>query len=266
MLASVYVAGLWLLVTGVMGYAARRDYTANDQRQADQENAGTYESQFQEAAQKQAAQATASIGDRAGVQSQARQAAGILKELLGLVSQTPKANPKVVSGLTRDVAQLSSGLDAIADSHNDKEFTAAVFDMCDQDSMQASTRLGPLVFELGERIKTNPPAHVPSDQVTTWALYLESLGETLVRIPRQCHHVHEAMARLKAQAKEQGEPQEAKRHRDASMLMLCLAAGMLAPSPNRFQMGTEARLGYAFQRCQMGGESSHEDQKPDTED
>jgi hypothetical protein len=266
MLASIYVAGLWLLVIGVTGCATRGEYTADGQRQADQETADTHESQFQEVARQQAAEATASIRDRARVESQARQAAGILKGLLGLVSHTPNANQKVVSGLTLDVAQLSSGLDAIADSHNDKEFTAAVFEMCDKDSMQASTRVGPLLFGLGERIGSNPPANVPSDQVTTWAQYFEGLGETLIRIPRQCHHIQEAIAQFKAQAKAQDEPQRTKRHRDASMVMLCLAAGMLAPSPNRYPMGTGTRFGYAFERCQMDGEPFHEDQKDDTED
>jgi hypothetical protein len=264
MSASIYVAGLWLLVVGVTGCAARRDYAADGQRQ-DQDTSDTYESRFQEVARQQATEATASIGDRARVQSQARQAAEILKGLLGVASRTPNANPKVVSDLTRDVAQLSSGLDAIADSHNDKEFTAAVIDMCDQDSMQASTRVGPLLFGLGERIGTNPPANVPSDQVTTWSRYFQSLGETLMRIPRQCHHIHEAIAQFKAQAKAQADPQKTKRQ-NASMVMLCLAAGMLAPSPNRYQMGTGTRLGYAFERCEMDRESSHEDQKRDSED
>jgi hypothetical protein len=263
MLASIYVAGLWLLVIGVTGCAARRDNTADGQHQPDQETAGTYQSQLQEVARQQMAEATGSSGDRPAVQSEARQAAGVLKGLLGLVSRIPKADPKVVSGLTRDVAQLSSGLDAIADSHDDKEFTAAVFDMCDPDSVQASARVGPLLFGLGEHIRTNPPAKVPSDQVTTWAFYYESLGETLIRIPRQCHQVQQAIAQLKAQAKEQGNPQRAKRRREVSMLMFCLAAGMLAPSPNRYQMGTAARLGYAVQQCQMDGEAHHVDEKHD---
>ena len=124
---SLYVAGLWLLLTGAISCAARRDYAADGQGLRDRQAAGTYQSQFQETAQLQADEATASIGDRSTVQNEARQAAGVLKGLVGLVMRLPNANPRVVSGLTRDVAQLSTGLDAIADSHNDQEFTAAVF-------------------------------------------------------------------------------------------------------------------------------------------
>jgi hypothetical protein len=255
-MSAIHVAGLWLLlIVGLMSCSARRDYAADGQGQAGHASADSYQNQFGPAAQQQADNATASVGDRPRVQSQARQAAEVLKGLVGLVLQLPNTNPKVVSGLTQDVAQLSSGLDAIADSHSDQEFTAAVFGVCEADSLQACSRLGPLLFGLGTRVRIKPPANVPADQVIAWAQYLESLGETLVRVPRQCHRAQEAIAEAKAQAGGQAGSLKStgvhsRRRRVASNLMLCMAAGMLAPSPNRFQLSTPARIGYAVQQCQ----------------
>ena len=87
--------------TGAISCAARHDYTADGQGLVDPQPAGTYESRFQQTAQHQAGQATASIGDRSEVQNEARQAAGVLKGLVGLILQFPNANPRVVSGMTR---------------------------------------------------------------------------------------------------------------------------------------------------------------------
>jgi hypothetical protein len=253
---SIYVVGMWLLLTGAASCAARRDYMADGQRQVPQQTAETYESVLQSTAHQQAAEATASIGDRPDVQNEARQAAGVLKGLVGLILQLPKANPQVVSGLTRDVAQLSSGLDAIADSRNDQEFTAAVFGMCEQGPMQASARVGPLLIGLGASIRTNPPANAPSYQVTAWTRYFDSLGETLVRIPQQCRDAQKALAEFEARNLAQAEEQtkaaqiQADRTRAATMMLFCIAGGMLAPSSNRNPIGAAPRLGRALQQCQ----------------
>jgi hypothetical protein len=252
---SIYVAGLWILLTGVISCAARHDYTADGQRQVHQQTADAYESGFQQTAQQQAAEATASIGDRPEVRDEARQAAGVLKGLVGMIVQLPNANPQVVSGLTRDIAQLSTGLDGIADSHNDQEFTAAVFGMCEPEPMQASARVGPLLIGLGARIRINPPANAPIDQVTGWARYFDRLGETLVRIPQQCRLARQAIAQAKAQVQAQPEAQDlpkipAKRHHEATMILLCIAGGMLAPSSNRYPIGPAPRLGRGLEQCQ----------------
>ncbi len=249
---SIYVAGLWLLLTGAIGCAARHSYAADGQRQVHQQTADADEGGFQQTAQQQAAEATTSIGDRPEVRNEARQAAGVLKGLIGMIVQLPQSNPQVVSALTRDVAQLSTGLDAIADSPSDQEFTAAVFGLCEPEPMQASARVGPLLIGLGARIRTNPPANAPIDQVNGWAQYFDRLGETLVRIPQQCRLALEAIAQVKAQAKAQNLAAEiqAERRRKATMMLLCIAGGMLAPSPNRYPIGAGARLGYALQQCQ----------------
>lgn len=257
---SIFIAALWLLLTGALSCAARRDNTADGQQQVYSQIPAAYENGPQQAAREQAAAAaTESIGSRTEVRNDARQAASVLKGLIGLIVQLPQSNPRVVSALTRDIAQLSSGLDAIADSHNDQEFTAAVFDMCDPEPMQASARVGPLLIGLGARIRTNPPANAPSDQVIGWAQYFDRLGETLVRIPHQCRLARQAITPVKARVQEQtGQTDtddivpkaQARRHHEATLMLLCIAGGMLAPSPNRYQMGAAPRLGRGLEQCQ----------------
>ncbi|HKD69913.1 MAG TPA: hypothetical protein VKB84_23945 [Candidatus Binataceae bacterium] len=255
----IRVAGLSLLVTAAFGCAAHRNYRADSQSPGSQQPAAAQESGSEDVARQQAVEVTASIGDRTQVKNQARQAAGVLKGLLALVTQLPNANPHVVLGLTRDVGQLSSGLDAIADSRDDQQFTTAVFSMCEPESVQASERVGPLLIGLAARIRANPPAKVPSDQVATWMRYFDALGETLVRIPGQCRHAEEAIARAKAQVQvhvREGQPAptiEGERHHEATMMLLCIAGGMLAPSTNRYPMMASARFGNAFQQCQKWG-------------
>ncbi|HEY2106783.1 MAG TPA: hypothetical protein VGH29_13395 [Candidatus Binataceae bacterium] len=249
---STYVAGLWLLLFGAISCAARHDYAADGQRQLNPQTADAYESGFQQ----QALAATASLGDRPQIRDQARQAADVLKGLIGLIVQLPQSNPLVVSALTRDIAQLSSGLDAIADSHNDQQFTAAVFGMCEPEPMQASARVGPLLIGLGARIKINPPANASSDQVNSWAQYFDRLGETLVRIPQQCRLALKATAPTKAQVQSPPETEDitpkiqARRHHEATIMLLCIAGGMLAPSPNRYSISPMARLGRGLGQCQ----------------
>jgi hypothetical protein len=258
---SVYLAGLCLLVTASLGCAAHHDYAADSQSQGSQQTVfapATSQSETRfEIAQQQAAEVAGSDGSRRQVRNEARQAANTLKELVGVVSQVPNANQQVVAGLTRDVAQLSSGLDAIADSRNDQEFTAAVFGMCEPEPIQASNRVGPLLIGLAARLRVNPPANAPADQVNVLTQYFDTLGETLVRIPRQCRRAQEEVTRTKVQAQEDDAGDQApaarmraRRHRVATSMLDCMAAGMLAPSPNRYQLGTVSRFGYAVQLCQ----------------
>jgi hypothetical protein len=246
---SIYFAGLWLLLTGAIGCAARHDYTADGQRRLHPQTADTYESRLQQ----QAAQATASLGDRPEVRDEARKAAGVLK---GLIVQLPQSNPQVAYALTRDIAQLSSNLDAIADSHNDQEFTTAVFSMCEPEPMQASARVGPLLIGLGVRMRANPPENAPIDKVTSRAQYFDRLGETLFRIPQQCRLARQATAQIKPQVQAKDDPEnpapkiQARRHHEATNMLLCIAGGMLAPSPYRYPIGPASRLGRGLEQCE----------------
>jgi hypothetical protein len=256
----ICVAGLCLLVTASLGCAEHRDFAADSQGPATLQTAlaSTGGLSEAEAAREQAVE-SAVPGDRQQVRDEARQAASTLKGLVAIVLQIPNANPRVVAGLTRDVTELSSGLDAIADSRGDEEFTSAVFSMCDPEPIQASNRVGPLLVALAARLRANPPARAPADQVDSWARYFDTLGETLVRIPRQCRRAHEEVAGAKVQLRmdDPADPDQvpaarlrARRRRVATSMLDCLAAGMVAPSPNRYQLGTVSRLGYAVQLCQ----------------
>lgn len=249
-------AGLWLLVAGASGCAVRHDYMPNDQKPAAAQAGTRNETEgtgSQQAALKQVGEVTGFAGDRSQVRNLARQTAMVLKGLLGLVSQAPNANQQVVAGLTRDVAQLTSGLDAIADSANDQEFSAAVFEMCQPETTSASARVGPLLIGLAARIEASPPKNVPEDKVSALAHYFDSMGETFVRIPAQCRLA--SAAKEQNQAKGQSEePTDAaekqpEHRRQANLMMLCIAANMGAPSPNKYPMGTMARLGYAMGQC-----------------
>jgi hypothetical protein len=248
----ICLVGLWLFVTAAAGCAAHRTDMPDGQDDVAEDSADRYETASEAMAEEQASEATASIGDQHQIQNEARQAAAVLKGLVALVLRLPNAKPEVVSGLTRDLAQLSSGLDAIADSRNATEFTAAVFGMCEPEPVQASSRVGPLLIAFGARIRSNPPAKVPGDQVTAWAQYLDSLGETFVRIPQQCRHAQKLIAQedAKAKAEEQAAKIEAEKRHQASMLLLCIAGGMLSPNPNRYPMSAPIKIGYALQQCQ----------------
>jgi hypothetical protein len=248
----VWLAGLWLVVTGAIGCVANDGNVAEGQDVVVEESDGRRETTSEAIAQEKVSEVTASIGNQAELQNQARQAAGVLKQLDGLILQSPNAKPEAVSSLTRDIAELSTDFDAIADCHNSREFTAAVFDMCEPEPVQASARLGPWLIAFGARMGAKPPPKVPAGQVAAWAQYFGSLGETLIRIPRRCRDVRKSIAQEEAAAKaqEQAADVQAKRRREASLMLLCLSGGMAAPSPNRYPMNAMAKLGSALQGCQ----------------
>src|SRR5260370_31522822 len=95
-----------------------------------------------EAARQQASLATGAIGTEDQVRAQARDGARMLKDLSAeLVGSPPKGtNPQVVAGFTADAAEISAGLDSIAESKTDDQFTASVFNMCDAQRRDAAPR------------------------------------------------------------------------------------------------------------------------------
>lgn len=251
---SIYVAGLWLLLAAAIGCAAHRDYTANGQRQtvqsAESDPTGSGHQPPLPAGQDEEFRA-----DRAVIRAQARQAAGVLKGLIGSILQS-KSNPQLETSLTRDVAQLSTDLDVLADSRNDQEFTAAVLALCDPEPIQASARVGPILIGLGARMRANPPVNASAVAVTGWAQYFDSLGETLVRIPHQCRLARQAVVQAKGNVPQRSDGEDAsprievRRRHQASLMLLCVAGGMLAPSPNRHRIGAVPRFGRAMEQCE----------------
>lgn len=155
-----------------------------------------------EAGQQQVAIATGAIGTPDQVRSQARDGAKVLKGLSALAEgNSQKLNPQVVTLLTTDNAQLSSGLDAIADSKTDDQFTASVFNMCDAQRRAAAPRIGQVLVGMANSIRAKPPANVPPAQAQQSANYFDTFGERLINIPTECDRAQAGMA--EAAAREQ---------------------------------------------------------------
>lgn len=151
-----------------------------------------------QAAQQQAAIATGPIGTPDQVRMQARDGAQVLKNLAALMVGNSNANPQVVAAFTADTAQLTSGLDAIADSKTGDQFAASVFNMCDDQRRAAAPRVGQLMVGMANNIRANPPKGVPPDQVQQTAKYFETFGERMINVPTQCNQAQAQMAAAQA--------------------------------------------------------------------
>jgi hypothetical protein len=152
------------------------------------------EAVMSQAAQQQASIATGGIGNPDEVRSQARDGAQVLKGLSAFMARNPRnLNPNVVAAFTADMAQLSSGLDAIADSRTDDQFTSSVFNMCDARRRVAAPRVGHVLVGMANNIRGNPAANVPSEQVQQTANYFDTFGERMINIPTECDSAKAAM-------------------------------------------------------------------------
>ena len=155
-----------------------------------------------QAAQQQAAIATGPIGTPDQVKMQARDGAKVLKGLSALmVRNSQKLNPQLVALFTADSAQVSSGLDAIADSKTDDQFTASVFNMCDAQRRAAAPRVGQVLVGMANGMRAKPPANIPPEQSQQTADYFDTFGERMINIPTECDRAEAGMA--EASAREQ---------------------------------------------------------------
>lgn len=88
-----------------------------------------------QAATQQAQAATGSIGDEQEVKKESRVAAQVLRTLSDDASNAAAGpNQQAAIAFAQDAILISSGLDAIADSQTDEQFTQAVWSMCDSES------------------------------------------------------------------------------------------------------------------------------------
>ncbi len=145
--------------------------------------------------------ATGAIGTEDQVRSQARDGARMLKELSAeLVRNPPKgANPQVVGGFTADAAEVSAGLDSIADSKTDDQFTASVFNMCDAQRRDAAPRVGHVLVGIATMIRAKPPVNAPPEQVQQVSNYFDTFGERMINVPTECDRAQAAMAQATQQ-------------------------------------------------------------------
>jgi hypothetical protein len=153
------------------------------------------------AAQQQVTIATGSIGTEDQIRTQARDGARMLKDLsAALVRDPPKgANPQVVAAFTADMAEVSAGLDAIADSKTDEQFTASVFDMCDAQRRDAAPRVGHALVGVATEIRAKPPVNATPQQAEQMSNYFDTFGERMINVPTQCDRAQASMVAAAAQ-------------------------------------------------------------------
>ncbi|MBV8137744.1 MAG: hypothetical protein JO121_19265 [Deltaproteobacteria bacterium] len=154
-------------------------------------NRGQWMSQ---AANQQAKVATDQIGTVEDVKAQARQAAQLLNGLsAAALNKPPGGNQQVAQAFADDVSEVSSGLQAIAESRTDAAFTNAVFGMCDASRQAACPRVGRVMMGIAAGIRTNPPSNLNPDQKQAAIQYFETFGGRLINIPTQCVQASKAM-------------------------------------------------------------------------
>lgn len=126
-----------------------------------------------------------------------------MKELSAAIVRNPPkgANSQVVAGFTTDAAEISAGLDSIADSKTDEQFTASVFNMCDAQRRDAAPRVGRVLVGMATGIRAKPPVNAPPQQVEQVSNYFDTFGERMINVPTECDRAQAGMA--EAAAKEQ---------------------------------------------------------------
>lgn len=153
-----------------------------------------------QAAQQQAKVATGPIGSPDTVRAQAAQGAAILNALAAdIASNPPAGKQQVASEFVNDAGEISSGLRAIADTHDDDQFTNAVFAMCQSVRRDAAPRVGQVLLGLAGGIQTKPPSNMSEQDRTQAALYFSTFGERLIDIPAKCDQAGQQLNEASAQ-------------------------------------------------------------------
>lgn len=136
---------------------------------------------MQNAAQQQAKAATDPIGTPATVRMQAAQGALVLNALAALVSKNPPAGQQqVVAAFANDAGEIASGLHSIAETHDDAQFTNAVFAMCQPARREAAPRVGHGLLSFAGGIQTTPPANMTEQDRAQAISYFSTFGDGLL--------------------------------------------------------------------------------------
>jgi hypothetical protein len=139
----------------------------------------------------QAAQLTQQIGSPEEVKSEARVASNVLSNLSAAISAAPGSNPQIAMAFARDASMVASGLDTIASSQTDEEFTNAVLGMCAPERRDAEPRVGQVMLGAAGVAATNP--HFTPEQRQQVVSYFQTFGRRLIGIPVQCEQATSAM-------------------------------------------------------------------------
>jgi hypothetical protein len=191
-------------------------------------NRGQWMSQ---AAKQQAKLATSQIGSVEEVKAQARQAAGLLNALAeAALSKPPAGNQQVASAFSHDALEVSSGLQAIAESQTDEAFTNAVFGMCDSDRQAASPRVGRVMMGIAAAMRNHPPANMTLQQRQSAISYFETFGGRLINIPTECEQANKAMAEAGAQEQQAEAEHQANVNRALAAAAVLFAGAVVVTS------------------------------------
>jgi hypothetical protein len=153
-----------------------------------------------QAAQQQVKVATGSIGSPDTVRAQAAQGAVVLNGLAAVLlkSATPAQQP-VAAAFANDPGEISSGLHAIAETHDDTQFTSAVFSMCQPVRREAAPRVGHALLIFAGGIQTSPPPNMGEQDRANAISYLSTFGERLIDVPAKCDQAGQQLTEASAQ-------------------------------------------------------------------
>lgn len=154
---------------------------------------------MQKEADRQAQLGTSSIGSEQNVKDEARQASELLKSLATeALAKPPVGKEQLAAAWAQEFSLVASGLDDIADSRTDEQFTAAVFEMCDPQRRQAAPQVGKFMNVMAGTLSAKPPPNVSNEEVQRLIVYCQTFGERLIDIPSKCDHASAAMAQAAA--------------------------------------------------------------------
>jgi hypothetical protein len=154
-----------------------------------------------QAATQQAQAATGSIRDEQEVKKESRVAAQVLRTLSEDASNAGAGpNQQAAIAFAQDAVLISSGLDAIADSQTDEQFTHAVWSICYSECRLAAPRVGNVLLGVASTARARVAADPSNAQVLEHtATYMDVFGERLIGIPSQCDQASAGMAEADAE-------------------------------------------------------------------
>jgi hypothetical protein len=183
---------------------------------------------MQQEADRQAKLGTSSIGSEQNVKEEARQAASLLKDLAtGFLAKPPVGKEQLAAAWAQEFSIVASGLDDIADSRTDEQFTAAVFEMCDPQRRQAAPQVGKFMNVMAGALSAKPPPNVSNEEVQQSITYCQTFGERLIGIPAKCEHASAAMAEASAEEQQAETEHQANLNAAATTTAIVLGAALI---------------------------------------
>jgi hypothetical protein len=177
------------------------------------------------AAHQQTSEATQSIGKPQEVRAEAAQGSAWLNNLASVITANPpNGNQQTALAIAHDAAEVSTGLQDIAASQTDAQFTNAVFGLCTTARKEACPRIGHLLLAIAGAVQSHPPLPDSSEQdKAQFVSYFQTFGQRLIAIPDKCEQASAAMAEASAE-----EQQAEAEHRENVNHALAISAVIFA--------------------------------------